>query len=167
MFENDIDYILSTSARDPYNTITIYDKELITDELKERMEFLTNNQNRSFMDRYVNKRSNLEPFSRSVNDMFKAFSSRFRVESFDQRPNITGDLPINEIELEEYIRWMTEVYQMIRGERFEGLIDYYGTPLKYEITPEGLKIISAGRDKILETEDDEYILREYKDYNMN
>ena len=165
MLENDIDYRLNKSAYLPYRSISIHDKEL-SDELKDSMEFLRENQDRSIKN-WRRNNSRLEWYSDSVSNMLYILYLRFSQDFSDERPNIKGDYPVDDIELEEYLRWLTETYQILRGGNFEGFIDYYGTPLKYKITPDGLKVTSAGRDKILETGDDEYILREYKDYNMN
>ena len=162
MLDNDIDYVLNRSQYYPYSAMMIFDKGLITDELKDRVEFLELNQNKSIRDRNANN-TLLKMWSVSVSDALSIFANRFPQEFLNKRLNMEGDYPVNDIELDEYLRWLAEAWQFISKDYFKGFIDVYGTPVKYEIIPEGLKVTSAGKDKVFGTEDDQYILREYKD----
>jgi len=75
-------------------------------------------------------------------------------------PEIEGDFPKNEEELQLFLDWKLEVlpkmeprYTVSFG-NIEILKDYFGTELKFEITEEESKITSAGLDMEFGTKDD-------------
>ena len=107
------------------------------------------------------------------------YYEQYREVKKGPRPDIKEELPVNEAELQVYLKWIRK-YDIrdnksnIKYDRFgyrppekklgpsdEEYWDYYGNPLKFELTGEGLKVTSAGRDGIFGTEDDQYFLSKY------
>jgi len=162
LLENDIDFQLDITAFQVCQPLLFYGKEqwdsLLTElnklylEENRSVKLLARNQNR--ISGYINSVSMFQRFYKSLSsDMFRPHG--------DTRPNISGELPINDEELSEYLAWQMKGY-------IEGfiMIDIYDTPVKFEIVSEGLKVLSAGRDKVWDTEDDQYLIRTYESVGM-
>jgi len=75
------------------------------------------------------------------------------------KPNIEGDLPITQEELEEYLKWIRKGYERFwRNDEFD---DDFGNPIRFELIEEGLKATSAGIDGEFDTGDDLVKIRRY------
>jgi len=85
----------------------------------------------------------------------------------DNKPNIDGELPVNEQELADYLAFMrnglSKLEYFIVGDE---LLDIFRTPIRVEIVTDGLKATSAGPDKEFNTEDDIVFIRTYESVGM-
>ena len=79
----------------------------------------------------------------------------------DEILNIPEELPTNQEELELYLNWIERKLRLVRQHNTPAgsMIDHYGTQIKFEVIPEGLKATSAGADKEFGTVDDYWIIR--------
>jgi len=73
--------------------------------------------------------------------------------------NLSDELPRTEEELKDYITWITRGFRPFFDD--EVALDIYKTPIKFELTEEGVLATSAGEDKEFGTEDDQSFLSEY------
>ena len=76
----------------------------------------------------------------------------------DHKPDMKGDLPVNQEELASYLAWIAAIWQK---DSIEDLTDDFGTPIRFELTDIGLKATSAGSDKIFGTDDDIVYISRY------
>jgi len=67
-------------------------------------------------------------------------------------------LPKNKKELDTFLVWTAKIEGYNSKDE---IVDLYDKPIKFELTPEGLKSISAGADKEFGTEDDQAFVRRY------
>ena len=114
-------------------------------------------------------------FNFNVQLLEKYYSMPYNVESYEDiwvaivvknstfKPKITGSLPVNEAELSEYIAWLKDIYTLYS---YKHLLDAYEVEVKFELVPEGLKLVSAGRDKEFNTIDDHIFVRTYESVGM-
>ena len=80
-----------------------------------------------------------------------------------ERPEVAGELPVNEEELEAYKMWAQRIFFTLK---YELPHDEYGTLIKFELTGEGLTAMSAGPDKIFGTDDDMSATTTYESVGM-
>jgi len=85
------------------------------------------------------------------------------LEVDDITSKLPDGLPTNNEELIRYLYGMSRYFYDFAEGGYEQLplLDYYGIPIKFEITADGLKATSAGRDKAFDTEDDQSHLSRY------
>ena len=79
-------------------------------------------------------------------------------QAMKNKPEFESQLPRTEEELKEYLAWMQALYRFYTDK----LYDDYGTEIKFELIPGGLKATSAGLDRIFGNEDDIVFVREFK-----
>jgi len=158
--ENDIDYVINDEAYEAALTIRVFNEEL-GEQLLDQLEELYANENKSLYDKGANIRW-ISSYVQTVSE-FKRFYKDIDAlaEYADTFPEFQGELPVNGEELQEYLTWQIVPYQ-------EGAVmdDYFDTQVKFEIVPEGLKVLSAGRDKVWDTEDDQHLIRTYESVGM-
>ena len=158
--ENDIDYVINDEAFEAALTIRKFNEEL-GEQLLELLEELRVDENKSVSD----KETNLDLISLYVLTVseFKNFYKQIAtlIEYSYTDPDIQGELPINDEELQKYLAWQMVPYQ-------EGAVmdDYFDTPVRFKIVPEGVKVMSAGRDRIWGTDDDQEYIRTYESAGM-
>jgi len=73
--------------------------------------------------------------------------------------NLADELPRTEEELKDYVAWITRGFRPFFD--YEVAIDMHMTPIKFELTEEGILATSAGEDREFGTEDDQSFLSEY------
>jgi len=141
-----------------------YDKEF-GDELKSRYRDLINRQNEYTNNEQIrNQRLLIE------------YSSPIWQISYLNRGNIwrgalplKGGLPKTEKELGIYLDWLAENRDKYIDETSViplPLKDIYGEPLKFTLEKDGLRVSSAGLDKIWGTADDQTYLSKYSEINV-
>ena len=90
-----------------------------------------------------------------VSKLCEAYVYRITEKELENKP--TFELPMNEEELKIYLDWLVSLENPKGGM----ILDAYGTEVKFELTDEGLKVMSAGTDKEFGTDDDTFYLRKY------
>jgi len=161
IFTNNVDYKINREIFYGYSAFKIYDKEM---ENRFASQLAELNKNKwKFGREYKNDMVWVESSVMSVSNIQDLYYRVLNNKDFAKtRPDIIGELPTTDEELEKYLSWQTSNYV---GDPV--LKDRYHTPLKFEIIPEGLKATSAGKDKIWDTEDDRYFIRTYRSVGMN
>jgi len=160
--KNDIDYIINSEAHEATGTINKFDKELAS-QFYNRIEAIRLSQNKSVKDKAYNiNRISLyvQPVS-EFKKIYRATKIAALIEHANNGPGFEGDLPTNDEELEKFLVWIKT--PMPGGRK---VIDYFDTAVKFEMISEGVKVLSAGRDKAWDTEDDQYVLRTYESVGM-
>ena len=156
----DIDYIFNNETMFACAKIYPFDRELAK-ELSTKLNSIKIMENKSAID----KRRNINmiiTYISPVSRFQSIFTNTEKLSWFAKtRPDIKGELPINEEELEKFLYWKMS----ISYENFV-MIDYFGNPIKIELTPEGLKANSAGKDGIWDTEDDQSYIQTYQSVGM-
>ena len=135
------------------NLILYYDK-VIGNELAERYK------------NWEKKQASMAPIYRTLKSLdfytqpvYAAYHMIDWDYDYFDKPNIEGDLPTTQEELEEYLSWIRKGYE--RFWKNKELNDGFGNPIRFELTEEGLKATSAGVDGELDTEDDLVRIRRY------
>ena len=70
-------------------------------------------------------------------------------------------LPSNEKELENYLKWVAAIFDVKYP-----IEDNYTTKIEFKLTADGLEAVSAGRDKIFGTKDDQNYLSRYDEVEI-
>jgi len=134
--------------------ISNYDKEF-AEKLSNRYEDLRT---------VILKYSNEERFS-NQRLLMKYTSPVWQINNRSNRAErkslIEGELPVTELELKEYIGWVSAVFN-----KELPLKDYYGTELRFDLEKEGVRVFSAGYDKQFDTDDDQTYLSRYDEINI-
>ena len=139
--------------------------ETVYNELNDRFKMLIEYQE-GIEDQLKNQRL-LKRYALPV-PIAKEYFETYNTEEIKLRSiNISGKLPKNKTELKRYISWMEKyiVPVIYEAEDMGDLdvnpfCDFYNTQVKYDLVKGGLKITSAGRDKVFGTDDDQsYIVR--------
>jgi len=160
LFYADVDYRLDQTIRLSATVIKAFDEQL-AQELFEKINLTDFWQNKTDIYKRLNTKL-LSDYCRTVN-MIQNFNNQFDSRKWfaETRPNIKDELPTTKEEMLEYLRWQSLNFKEGRGHD-----DAYGTSVRFEIIPEGLKATSAGKDKVFDTDDDQYFVRTYESVGM-
>ena len=132
--------------------ISQYDKEeynALTSEYQRLMPIYD-----EFRMLYYNK-CRLELYLSFTKSEIKKVIDKDRYLKNKELPNIEGELPVNEDELVIYRNYIPEISYSSKN-------DIYGTLARYELLEDiGIKVTSAGADKIFDTDDDIWIIKHF------
>ena len=132
-----------------FNWVTMYDES--ADKLKDRLQALKSDDFQIHAERAKKgvNRLYLSQFTSPISVIQKL--PFVQMKGLQERPDIEGDFPKNEQELDIYTTWIIKLH----GKQDDNIpYDAYGTPIRFEILDDGLKAISAGADKEFDTDDD-------------
>jgi|GEM_PF-1547225 len=165
LLDEDIDYTINIDVYFAVHGIDIYNAEL-GKVLMEQLDFLWKNERKYEKLRHYNQ-SRMNTYGQSVSKSNMSFQFFWQTDDYvETKPDIEGELPTTEEELIEYNRWLLSRFRDLNRGNFPYFRDLYGTELRYAIVNKGLKVISAGKDKVFDTEDDELFIRTYESVGM-
>ena len=160
LFEKKIDYGFNMEAYYAARFIIVFEDEEISVKIRNELNKAQFNQFYSENLVGVNLTISLPFHAKTVTE----FKNTFKLvnKTLESSPNIEGELPRTEEELEEFINWKLNNYASDNP----SLTDSFDNPVKFEVVKEGLKVISAGKDGIFDTKDDQFFIRTYESAGM-
>ena len=148
IFANNVDYEINRNIFYGNYAFRDYDKEM-EERFAAELETLLKNEGKFRRELNLNLWW-LQNHSMTVSEIQQQYKLlKMDTDLAYTRPDIVGNLPRTDEELEKYLAWRTKNFV---GEKV--LKDRQGTPIKFEIDPLGLKAISAGPDREFGTDDD-------------
>ena len=161
LYNNYIDFTVDSSIYVIHGALMIHNRKFVEEEdIDGRISDYREKQYR-FYAAEKNTSYAFELYTMSVSYFSVLWGSDENINPFlKHKPDIKYDLPINDDELKRFLDWKKS------GNPNLEFNDGYGTPVKFEIITEGLKVTSAGRDKIFGTGDDKHFIRTYTSVGM-
>ena len=156
------DYFMSIESARFIRYVQLYETdEKLRDKLVKDMDFLGFWSNISMKRESANIMVRFPLHTQTVSEIKNEFL-KVMGTPIETNPNIKGELPRTEEELEEFINW--KIRSRPSGNPY--ITDSFGNPVKFEVVTEGLKVISAGKDGIFDTKDDQFFIRTYESAGM-
>ena len=121
--------------------------------------FLLEEQNKSLLENYTMKVED------KIELLFKIQNNiNYSVDNKKKKIDIIEiSLPQTKQELNEYLSWISKIEGYDTPDE---LVDVYGTQIEFKLTADGLEAVSAGRDKIFDTKDDQSYLSRYDEVEI-